>query len=57
VFSDEMARHLIELRDRFAKVSDKDSFLSLVKEVEETMLLENQDWRVAVRFPLPEMPA
>ena len=32
------------------EVQDYDGFLGLVKETEETMLYENEDWRVVVGF-------
>lgn len=53
----EMVRHLQELRDEMMKVQDCGSFLGLLKGTEETMLRENEDWRVVVRFNTPEAPA
>jgi hypothetical protein len=52
----EMAGHLRELKERIAKAQDRESLLRLVTEVEETMLHENEDWRVVVRFNTPELP-
>jgi len=46
--SAEMVRHLKELKDKVVQVQDYDGFLGLVKETEETMLHENEDWRVVV---------
>jgi len=43
-----MVRHLKELKDKVVQVQDYDGFLGLVKETEETMLHENEDWRVVV---------
>lgn len=51
-----MVRHLKELKDKMVRVQDYDGFLGLVKETEETMLHENEDWRVVVRFHSPEVP-
>jgi hypothetical protein len=48
--SAEMVRHLKELKEKMVQVQDPDGFLALVKETEETMLHENEDWRVVVRF-------
>ncbi|MFC1892853.1 hypothetical protein ACFLYR_02290 [Chloroflexota bacterium] len=48
--SAEMVRHLTELKDKMACVHNLDRFFTLVKETEETMLHENEDWRVVVRF-------
>ena len=55
--SAEMVRHLKELKDRIMRVEGRESFLRLVGEVEQTMLHENEDWRVVVRFHIPELPA
>lgn len=52
--SAEMVRHLRELKDKMVRVRDYDGFLALVKETEETMLHENEDWRVVVRFHTTE---
>jgi len=54
--SAEMARHLTELKNKIMLSQDYDKFLELLKETEETMLNENEDWRVVVRFHKPEMP-
>ena len=54
--SAEMARHLTEIRDRMEREKDHESFLELVRETEEMMLRENEDWRVTVRFHTPELP-
>jgi len=55
--SSEMVNHLTELKDRMIMAQDHDTFLRLVRETEETMLHENEDWRVVVRFNIPEVPA
>ena len=52
--SAEMARHLQELDNKLGQVQDYHGFLGLVKEIEETMLHENEDWRVVVRFHTTE---
>jgi hypothetical protein len=54
--SAEMARHLKELKSKMAAVKDHQGFLWLVKETEETMLHENEDWRIVVRFHTIEVP-
>jgi hypothetical protein len=54
--SSEMASHLRELKEMIAKAKDREGLLKLVTEVEETMLHENEDWRVVVRFNTPELP-
>lgn len=54
--SSEMAGHLRELKDRVTQAKDHESLLRLVTEVEETMLHENEDWRVVVRFHTTELP-
>lgn len=54
--SAEMAGHLKDLRDQMMKVQDREGFLRLVTETEETMLHENEDWRVVVRFHIQELP-
>jgi hypothetical protein len=48
--SAEMAGHLKELKDKMSRAQNRDEFLGLVKETEETMLHENEDWRVVMRF-------
>jgi hypothetical protein len=55
--SAEMVRHLKELKDQMQEAESLESFLPLVREAEETMLHENEDWRVVVRFHKPELPA
>jgi hypothetical protein len=55
--SAEMARHLKELRNQLAETHDPVAFIALLKEIEETMLRENEDWRIVVRFHTPELPA
>jgi uncharacterized membrane protein YoaK (UPF0700 family) len=52
--SGEMARQLKELKERIDRVNGLDEFLPLIKEIEETMLHENEDWRVIVRFHIME---
>jgi hypothetical protein len=52
----EMVRHLKELKDRMTAVQDQNGFSQLVRETEETMLHENEDWRVVVRFHTTEVP-
>ena len=54
--STEMVRHLKELKGEMMLVQDYDSLLGLLKETEETMLHENEDWRVVVRFHVLEVP-
>ena len=55
--SAEMVRHLKELEDRITRAEDRETLLRLVAEIEQTMLHENEDWRVVVRFHIPELPA
>ena len=54
--SAEMVRHLEELKGEMMLVQDYDSLRGLLKDTEETMLHENEDWRVMVRFHMPEVP-
>jgi hypothetical protein len=54
--SSEMARHLEEIRAKMMATEEHSDFLELLKETEETMLHENEDWRVVVRFHTPEIP-
>ena len=54
--SAEMVRHLTEFKDRMMLSHDYNSFLESLKDVEETMLHENEDWRVVVRFHASEVP-
>jgi hypothetical protein len=54
--SSEMQRHLEELRGQMVEAESLESFQPLVREAEETMLHENEDWRVAVRFHILETP-
>jgi hypothetical protein len=56
VRSNEMTRHLTELKDRLSRAVNRDEFLDIVKETEDTMLHENEDWRVVIRFHKPEIP-
>lgn len=55
--SAEMVRHLEDIKWKMTRAGDLESFLQLVRETEETMLHENEDWRVAVRFHGLEPPA
>lgn len=48
--SAEMVRHLEDLKARMRVADNPERFLSLVRDAEETMLHENEDWRVVVRF-------
>jgi hypothetical protein len=48
--STEMVRHLEEIKEQMRTAQNLESFLPLVCEVEDTMLHENEDWRVVVRF-------
>jgi len=48
--SAEMARNLKELKDSMTDTDDRDTFLALVREADETMLYENEDWRVVIRY-------
>jgi hypothetical protein len=54
--SGEMKRILEEIKDRILTTEDYNNFVELLKEVEETMLYENQDWKTVVRFQSPEVP-
>ena len=54
--SAEMVRHLEELKEQMQAAVNLESFVPLVREAEETMLHENEDWRVVVRFHKPELP-
>jgi hypothetical protein len=54
--STEMVRHLSELGERIVQVQDEKSLLQIITETEQTMLHENEDWRVVVRFNMPELP-
>jgi len=54
--SAEMVGHLKELQNQMMKTEDRETFFRLVTETEETMLHENEDWRVIVRFHIPELP-
>jgi uncharacterized protein (TIGR03382 family) len=53
--SGEMVGHLKELKERMSRTHNRGEFLELVKETEETMLHENEDWRVVVRFHRTEV--
>jgi hypothetical protein len=55
--SGEMVRHLEELKKQAKSAQRKEQFFLLVREIEETMLHENEDWRVVVRFHELEPPA
>lgn len=48
--SAEMARHLEGLAETLERTETRAEFVALVKEIEETMLHENEDWRIVVRF-------
>jgi len=48
--SAEMARHLKELKGEIDTAQDTGTLLQLVREMEEMMLHENEDWRVIFRF-------
>ena len=54
--SAEMVRHLTGLRDKMIGARDNNGFLKAIKEAEEIMLHENEDWCVVVRFHVPEVP-
>jgi hypothetical protein len=54
--SKEMMRHLLELKDRLSRTANPDEFYDIIKETEYTMLHENEDWRVVVRFHKTEIP-
>ena len=54
--SAEMLGHLEEIRGKIIAAQDSSSFYYLLKEAEEIMLHENEDWRVVVRFHKPEVP-
>jgi len=51
----EMVRHLEELKEKLMTAKDYNDFLELLKEAEETMLHENEDWCVVVRFHTHEV--
>jgi hypothetical protein len=55
--SAEMARYLEDIAAKVRAVEDGSPLLELVQETEETMLRENEDWRVVVRFHELEPPA
>ncbi len=55
--SQEMARHLEELKARMMKSQSPTELVPLIHEVERVMLYENADWRVVVRFHEIELPA
>jgi hypothetical protein len=55
--SAEMVNHLQELRDRMRQARDYNRLAALLRETEETMLHEHEDWRVLTRFHTPEIPA
>jgi len=55
--SSEMVRHLEEIKENMLETEDRTEFIQLVQEAEETMLHENEDWRVVVRFHELEPPA
>jgi len=54
--SAEMVNHLEELKAKMLLSPDYNVFLESVKEAEETMLHEHEDWRVVVRFHTSEVP-
>lgn len=47
--STEMVRHLEETKEKMKEAQNLESVLPLVREAEETLLHENEDWRVVVR--------
>jgi hypothetical protein len=51
-----MVRYLEEMKVQIDKATDHEDFLSLVKEIEETMQHENQEWRVEIHFHRPAVP-
>lgn len=55
--SGEMVRHLEELKKQMQTAENPEQFFRLVREIEETMLHENEDWRIVVRFHELEPPA
>jgi hypothetical protein len=52
----EMVNHLTELKHRMLETEKPEDFYETVKEIEDTMLHENEDWRVVVRFKKTEAP-
>lgn len=54
--STEMVRHLEETKGKMKEAQNLEDFLPLVREAEETMLHENEDWRVVFRFHELETP-
>ena len=55
--SGEMVRHLEELKKQIQIAQNPEQFFNLVREIEETMIHENEDWRIVVRFHELEPPA
>ena len=55
--SGEMVRHLEELKKQIQTAQNPEQFFNLVREIEETMIHENEDWRIVVRFHELEPPA
>lgn len=53
----EMVHHLEEIRAAMVQAKTREPFLALMREAEETMLHENEDWRVVVRFHELETPS
>lgn len=54
--SKEMARRLAEVKDRFLQAGGCNEFLGLLKEIDEIMLVESEDWRDLVWLHKPEVP-
>ena len=48
--SGEMVINLEELKNAMNEAADRDTFLDCVREADETMLYENEDWRVVIRY-------
>jgi hypothetical protein len=45
-----MVINLEELKNAMNEAADRDTFLDCVREADETMLYENEDWRVVIRY-------
>lgn len=52
----EMVRHLEELKGEMKAVSSPERLAAMVREAEQTMLHETEDWRVVVGIHKPEAP-
>ena len=55
--AEEMVRHLTEIRGHIEAAPTTRSLLGALEEAEQTMVNENADWRVVVRFHELEPPS